>query len=183
MSRTYRISPCARNNKKIHRLSDTVSLKPVRYFFILFPLFALLSCAISDSVATIDEETGDNPNVSFNILSKGSYSNVSLANQFVIRNLKDWQRSWQIHNLDPNQPMPAVNFDNDFVLAVFAGQQPSGGYSVGISKIARKDNNLYVSVTFSEPAANDMVSLALTQPYIFVSTEKVDGKIYFLADK
>ena len=68
------------------------------------------------------------------------------------------------------------------VIAVFAGQQPSGGYAVGISHLKRMDNNLYVSVTFKEPGRNETVSLALTQPYIFIATEKIDGKVIFIAD-
>jgi len=146
-------------------------------------LFACATTKNSDTHESEDEIIQNNLNVKFRTLSQGAYSNISLANQFVIRNQKEWQRSWDIHNGRNSNNRPDVNFENDFVIAVFAGQQPSGGYKVGISNITRKDQDLFVTLTFTEPGRNEKVSLALTQPYIFIATRKVEGKIIFLAGK
>ncbi len=151
---------------------------PKLLFYLYF--FLLTSCATNNTI--ILDEDSDFANPPFRIIAQGQYSNISLSRQLVIKNRQDWQRLWNIHRLQPDLKRPYINFSNDMVIAVFAGQQPSGGYAVGINHLKRMDNNLYVSVTFKEPGRNETVSLALTQPYIFIATEKIDGKVIFIAD-
>lgn len=139
------------------------------------------SCATTSSSSIEEDETGDNLNVKFKTISQGQYSNISLPNQLVIKNKKDWLRLLKIQGNTQGFKNTKIDFYENIVIAIFAGQQPSGGYSVGVSNIKRIDSNLYVTVTFTEPAKNESVSLALTQPYIMLATEKVEGKIIFLA--
>lgn len=158
--------------------------KKMNRLFPLITLFLLLSaCATSTPENTFDEASNDNPNVKFKILAQGIHSNISLVNQMVIRTQKDWMQLLKIHASTNAASLPTIDFSNNIVIVIFAGQQPSGGYSVGVSNIKRADDNLFVSVTFTEPKAGSTVTLALTQPYIFLVTEKVDGKILFLAKK
>ena len=149
---------------------------------LLFSLIALIasSCATTSSPPA-DDGTGDNLNVKFDIISQGQHSNISLPNQLVIKTKNDWLRLLKIQGNTQDFKNANIDFYEKIVIAIFAGQQPSGGYSVGISNIKRIDSNLYVTVTFTEPTAKQSVSLALTQPYIMLSTEKVDGRIIFLA--
>ena len=141
----------------------------------------LSACTTNSPPDDYDDETSDNLNVSFDIISQGAFSNISLPNQLVIKNNKDWQRVLRIHGNSPEAKKISIDFDDKIVIAIFAGQQSSGGYHVGVSNIKRIDSNLYVTVTFSAPRKNESVSLALTQPYVMFSTNKVDGKIIFLA--
>ncbi len=151
------------------------NLKPLLYF-----LFVLLtSCATTNTDLSDDQLY--TVNVKFNIVAQGQYSNISLPRQLVITNQSDWQRLWQIHGGNQKQQLPQINFDDNMVIAIFAGQQPSGGYVVGINGLKRLDENLTVLVTFREPQPGEQVSLALTQPYIFISTAKVDGNVRFVA--
>jgi len=154
----------------------------------LFPLvvallFTLSACAIPSTNNEIDDQTGDNPNVKFKVVAQGIHSNISLVSQLVIKTKADWNRLLKIHAGNNATSLATIDFNDDIVITVFAGQQPSGGYSVGVSKIKKVDDNLYVSLTFTEPKQGDPVTLATTQPFIFLSTEKVEGKIIFLADK
>ncbi len=156
--------------------------------FLVFTAFILNLSACASSNDFFDDGTGDNPNVAFKIIAQGQYSNISLANQLVIKNKKNWLRLLKINAdstiLDSKHAKNlAIDFDDKVVIAVFAGQQPSGGYSISISNIKRVDDNLLVTLHFKEPGNNSNVSLALTQPYIMVSTDIVDGKIIFLAEK
>jgi len=152
--------------------------------FILF--FSLLTAC--NSAPTLDEDTGDNPNVAFKIIAKGQHSNISLANQLVIKNRADWLQLLKINGdtsiiNKKNSKSFAIDFSDNIVIALFAGQQPTGGYSIGVSHIKKVNDNLFVTLSFTEPNKNDNVSLALSQPYIFLSTEKIDGKVIFLTPK
>ena len=148
---------------------------------ILGVILTLSACTTNSLPIDYDDETSDNLNVPFNIISQGAFSNISLPNQLVIKNNKDWQRVLRIHGNSPDSKKISIDFDDKIVIAVFAGQQPSGGYTVGVSNIKRINNNLLVTVTFNEPRKNQSISLALTQPYIMFSTKKIDGNIIFLA--
>ncbi len=149
---------------------------------LLYFLFFLLTSCTTANTDPGNEDDLYTVNANFNIIAQGQYSNISLAREIVIKNNKDWQRLWAIHSGNQKQQRPTVNFDNSMVIAIFAGQQPSGGYAVGVSSLKRLDDNLTVAVTFREPQQGESVSLALTQPYIFISTATVDGKVSFIAD-
>ena len=147
-------------------------------------VFSLLSAC--QAPLTYDDETGDNPNVAFKVIAQGQHSNISIANQLVIRNKSDWINLLKINgdnslNTPEKSKHLAVDFGDNIVIALFAGQQPSGGYSININNIKQVDNNLFVTINFTEPNKNEGVTLALTQPYIMVTTEKNDGKVIFLA--
>jgi len=157
-------------------------LKKILLAVFSFCFVSLLSCSTGNTITDPDEDFIDNPNVKFNIIARGHYSNISLANQLVIRNTKDWQQLLKINGDASLTTLPAINFDEQFVIAVYAGQQPSGGYAVEVTNIKRLDDNLFVSVALTEPEKNENVSLVLTQPYIIVATQSVDGKVIFLAN-
>jgi len=152
-----------------------------KFNILIYPLFLLLSACATTEISP-DNDATYIINIEFKIIARGQFSNISLTKQLVIKNKRDWQQLWNIHNEGQNTRRPPVNFDDDIIIAIFTGQQPSGGYAVGISKMKKLDGNLYVTVTFKEPSPGDAVSLALTQPYIFVSTPKIDGKVSFIAD-
>ena len=148
---------------------------------LLFSFIALSSCATSSNLNIDEDEEGNNLNVKFEVLLDGAFSNISLPNQIVIRNSKDWLRLLKIHGNTKGMKKKSIDFDDNVVIAIFAGQQPSGGYSLNITNIKRIDENLFITVNFHQPAQNEKIGLALTQPFIILSTKKVDGKIVFLA--
>jgi len=150
-------------------------------FPLLFAFIALSSCATSSNSNIEDDEEGNNLNVKFEILLDGSFSNISLPNQLVIKNSKDWVRLLKIHGNANGIKKNKIDFDDNIVIAIFAGQQPSGGYSLNVTNIKRIDDNLFITVNFHQPAQNEKIGLALTQPFILLSTKRVDGKIIFLA--
>ncbi|VAW97102.1 hypothetical protein MNBD_GAMMA23-1262 [hydrothermal vent metagenome] len=153
------------------------NLNPLLYFL----FFLLTSCGTTNTGSSTENELYTIA-VNFNVIANGQHSNISLARQLVVKNKSDWQHLWDIHSGNKKQQRPRINFDDDMVIAIFAGQQPSGGYTLGVSRLKKLDDNLTVLVTFKEPPQDGVVSLALTQPYIFISTAKVDGKVIFKAD-
>ncbi len=158
-------------------MNKLYNLNPLLYF-----LFFILTSCSTTSTNPDNDDALYTINANFKIIANGQYSNISLTRELVIKNKKDWQRLWEIHSGNQKKKRPRINFDDNMVIAIFAGQQPSGGYALGVSSLKSLDENLTVSVTFTEPPQNEQVSLALTQPYIFISTAKVDGKVTFVAD-
>ena len=72
----------------------------------------------------------------------------------------------------PNAGAPAGRV----LIAVFQGEQRTGGYAVEITSIERNGDVLTVTATFAEPKLDSMVTQALTSPAHVVSIAAADAK-------
>ena len=77
----------------------------------------------------------------------------------------------QIAQLVPNATTPSGRV----LVAVFQGQQNSGGYSVQITAIERNGDQLVVRATFVVPGPGSMVTQVLTSPAHVVSIAAADA--------
>ena len=71
---------------------------------------------------------------------------------------------------------PAVDFTQDLVVAVAAGQQSSGGYEVVIDKVTQNNGELMIEVVETSPGPNCMTTTALTQPVDVVVMPAVNAR-------
>lgn len=76
----------------------------------------------------------------------------------------------KIAQLVPNATTPSGRV----LVAVFQGQQNTGGYSVQITAIERKGDQLIVRATFGVPGPGAMVTQVLTSPAHVVSIAASD---------
>jgi hypothetical protein len=60
-------------------------------------------------------------------------------------------------------------------VAVFQGEQSSGGYSIHVERIERSGDQLIVHAKFTEPAPGSMNTMALTSPVHVVSIDAADA--------
>ena len=65
-------------------------------------------------------------------------------------------------------PVPDVTFARETVLAIFQGQQPTGGHGIEVLDVVVDDAELFVNMRFLEPAPDAIVTQALTSPWVFV---------------
>jgi hypothetical protein len=65
--------------------------------------------------------------------------------------------------------------DGVVLIAVFQGQQPTGGFTVRITRIERSGERLVVHATFTKPLDNAFVTQALTSPLHLVSISVSDA--------
>jgi hypothetical protein len=125
-------------------------------------------------------------NVDFTTIARGSDSGYQSASQMVINNSEQWNDLWQQHtsNTEPPPPVPPVDFTRYSVVAVFAGEQPTSGYSVEILSIetngSQTQKQLAITVQHRQPGAGDFVTEALTYPYHMIRIPKIDvSKVVF----
>jgi hypothetical protein len=79
-------------------------------------------------------------------------------------------------------PPPPINFEKEMVVAVFAGQKPTGGYSVKVEKVVYAAGRKTVWVVYSEkaPGPDAMTTQVLTYPSHVVAVTKVEGEVKFV---
>lgn len=119
--------------------------------------------------------------VNFTTIAQGAYSGYQTASQMVIDNQEDWEYIWQQHTegTEPPPAIPQVDFTNNQVIAVFAGEKPSGGYSVGILTVKIRDSqgenlpSLIIKIKYNRPQTEDLVTDELTQPYHIIKIPQI----------
>jgi hypothetical protein len=71
---------------------------------------------------------------------------------------------------------PVVDFSKNYVIGVFAGTEPSNGYSIAVSKVTDTAGARAVSVLITQPDANCSVVEEPTSPYQFVTVSYSDSE-------
>ena len=77
---------------------------------------------------------------------------------------------------------PAIDFEKHMVVAVFAGQKPSGGYGVKIEEViyAAAKKTVWVLYRETPPPPGAVTTQVLTYPSHVVAVRNVDGEVKFL---
>ncbi len=65
-------------------------------------------------------------------------------------------------------PLPDADFSRETLVAIFQGQQPTGGYAVQVRRVSEEEGELYVDVEFVRPAAGSVTTQAVTSPWALV---------------
>jgi hypothetical protein len=114
-------------------------------------------------------------------LDKGNFSGIETTRRVVARDAGEWARIWSEHQAgrQPAEPLPPVNFQEEMVIAVTMGVQPTGGYAIEVSGVELRVDALRVTVERTVPPAGAMLIQALTAPYHFAAVPRTDLPVRF----
>ena len=112
----------------------------------------------------------------------GQYSNsgISTPERVVIRDDSSYARFWASLNAGAR---PAVDFTRDLVIAAAAGQQPTGGHSIAVSRVFRSGEGLAVEVVETVPGPGCTTAQVITQPVDVVVVAAADAKTWSFSDR
>lgn len=118
---------------------------------------------------TAHTEAPEQKEVSFKILDSGTNATeMTERKNYAIYEAGKFATFWKEAHGSTGKAVPAVDFTKNYVIAVFAGTQPSGGYSISVSHITDVGTARSVAVTIEEPDASCTVIEEQTSPYQFV---------------
>ena len=100
--------------------------------------------------------------VPFTKIARGNTSTVTKRVNYLISSADGLDKLWKMINATSTPP--AVDFNKDAVIAVFAGEKPTTGYTIAVSKIEDSGERL-VSITIANPDGNCVTGQTLTTPY------------------
>lgn len=117
-------------------------------------------------------------------LGTGITSGVREAGLHVLRDQMAFEALWRKHmSLQlPVPPVPVIDFQESMVVAAFAGQKPSGGYSLQIDEVTRipatpeQPSQIVVRTSETIPGEDASVTQMLTSPFHMVRVRKADGE-------
>lgn len=65
-------------------------------------------------------------------------------------------------------------------IVVGYGEQPTGGYSITVDDLYLTNNSIYIDTSLIGPSKDDVVTQAITYPYIVVKIEFIDKPVTFI---
>lgn len=136
-------------------------------------LLAIALLVISGCLGATD--SGSNQ-VKFESIGKGYFSNVKEKKYVVIRSVQEFKDFVNETGVVFQPP----DFNTTMVIAVFMGEQKTGGYEINVDRIVREDGKLVVYVDHYTPSDTCFVTQVITSPFQIVKVEKFDGKVEFV---
>lgn len=105
--------------------------------------------------------------VTFTVIAHGANASKQLVRKnFAIYSKDEYERIWKLTG--STEKMPTIDFTKAYVVAVFLGEKPTGGYSVSVEKITDSSDIRTVSVRTEKPGEGCVTTEALTSPYQFI---------------
>jgi hypothetical protein len=114
--------------------------------------------------------------IPFFTVDRGLHSEIKEAISTVFHSEDGWKRFWRRHAA--SEPHP-IDFSKEMVIAVFMGEQRTGGFSLDIQKVEDKSGLLKALVYITKPDQAAIVPQALTQPYHIIRLQKMYFPVRF----
>ncbi len=117
--------------------------------------------------------------VEFSVLATG-YNSRHEGGRYLqlITSQAEWERAWEVIGRGSAGTMPEVNFNTRAVVVAHQGRKNTGGYGISIAAIRREGTTLVVRVNEQSPKKGDIVTEALTSPFVAVSIPRPpDGTV------
>lgn len=125
------------------------------------------------------DEFAEAERAGFEPIEKGSYSGHETRGfrGEVAVDEAEWRSLWTKHtaNQEPPPPAPEVDFSAKFVVAVFMGQQRSGGHAIEVVDVPLADGKFHVGYATVRPGKGCMTSQAITFPFDIVAVDRMDA--------
>jgi hypothetical protein len=103
-------------------------------------------------------------------IANGDQSAVRVPVAQTVADLDTWIDAWSAIHANKSQPpqRPTVTLDQETVVLILLGQRPTGGYGVAVTSIDTGTEPVEITVEVTSPAADAMVTQALTSPYLII---------------
>jgi hypothetical protein len=101
------------------------------------------------------------------------------AEYFAFNKPEELAKVWKADG-GSDKDLPAVDWKNETVIAVFAGQKNSGGFSIKIEGVSKALGEVYVLYREETPPKGSMQTRQLTFPSHVVVVKKTFGKFRFV---
>jgi hypothetical protein len=113
----------------------------------------------------------------FTTVAQGAMSNIEEPRQAVVRTAAEWQALWKQH--DGVGAVPAVDFMQYTVAAVFLGSQPTTGFTAEITGVKTEGTRTVVEYLERQPPRDAFVAQVLTSPFHIVRIPRTAGTVEF----
>lgn len=108
--------------------------------------------------------------VDFSVLATGYNSRYEGGRALLlITDQHHWAIAWDVIGRGSSGPMPEVNFNTRAVVIAYQGRKNTGGYGISVKEVRREGTTLILKVLEQSPRQTEVVTDALTSPFVAVS--------------
>lgn len=118
--------------------------------------------------------------ITFRVLSQGQSSGLTQQKFLTFHSAIEFAEFWIIHTSPTPTAIPKIDFQQQMVIAVFMGEQRTGGYAIAIERITELEKELQVLVRLTRPKANTNRIMMITQPHMIVALPRSSKPVDFL---
>jgi hypothetical protein len=104
---------------------------------------------------------GNETSVQIRRIGQWTHTGIREARRTVIQDANAWAEFWSELGVGDR---PAIDFTRSVVIAVAAGERPTGGHEIAVTKVTRREGELTVQVLETTPGPNCISATALSQP-------------------
>jgi len=114
--------------------------------------------------------------VNLTTIARGDDSGYRKADRMVIASKEKWNRLWREHTSDllPPPPVPEIDFSKNSVIAVFAGEKPSSGFSIQVAGVETTDDSETLVVKIKQGQPGKIAEDVITRPYHLVRIPRME---------
>lgn len=123
---------------------------------------------------------GNSRSLDIRRIGQWTRTGISEARRLVIRDVNAWEQFWSELGVGDR---PAIDFTRDVVVAVAAGQRPTGGHEIAIDRVTHASGELTVEVVERTPGPNCMTTASLTQPVDVVVVPAPDARSWSFVER
>lgn len=116
---------------------------------------------------------GNNRTLDLRRIGQWTRTGIGESRRLVIRDANAWDQFWSELGVGDR---PSVDFNHDVVVAVAAGQRPTGGYEILVNQVTQSEGQLTVEVLERTPGPNCITTASLTQPVDVVVVPAASAK-------
>lgn len=131
--------------------------------------------------AAVAHSLGDGLAVSFSTVARGGVSRVKQPLDAVVRTREEWAALWARH-VGPAAAAPTVDFSAEMVVAVFAGERPTTGFDLEITRVLSTDRGLQVAYRERTPPPGALVRPVLTAPFHVIRLPRSELPVHVLRE-
>lgn len=107
--------------------------------------------------------------VAFRVLAEGDAATLDARKNFAARDEESFERIWQLAYGEDGETMPEIDFDTEYVVGVFAGEKPTGGYAITVTKVIDQGDMRTINATITVPGPGCITGQVLTSPFVFIT--------------
>ncbi len=124
--------------------------------------------------------SGNSASLEIRRIGEWSHTGIREARRMVIQDANAWAEFWSELGVGDR---PAVDFTRDIVIAVAAGERPSGGHEIAVSRVTQANGELRVEVRETAPGPNCLSTSNLTQPVDVIVVQGVKPKSWSFVEQ
>ncbi len=137
-------------------------------------IFVILSITLLSCSSGISES-----NVTYKVLHSGQNTSIENKKFLLIENNDDYISAIEKLNIDESDydGLLDVNFKSNNVCVLLLGERMTGGYSIEVDYIKKKEKSLYIKTKEITPEKHSNVIMAITNPYCLITIPKIKNII------